>query len=99
MSGQQAQYVEERELDTLRVRVGSAQEKTQLVQWMNEEVHRRVLTAIIMMLPPEATFELRGLTDASDTQQLKGIMKYIPNLEQVIQREIQWVKREVERKY
>lgn len=74
----------------------SDERKVKLLDQMNELIHKRTLMRIVDTLPPEVSDQLQKMAEnASEEEQMKEIMKYVPNLADIILEEVQQVKNEM----
>ncbi len=70
--------------------------KSELLEQMNELVHKRLMLRIISQLPEAVAQELEGVDDMSNEERLNVLVQYVPNLSDMILTEIEQVKAEMQ---
>lgn len=71
--------------------------KTQMLEQMNELIHKRAMLRIMDLVPQEKSDvllqEMQGM--ATEQEQMQKLLQYVPNLTEVIMQEVQQVKDEL----
>jgi hypothetical protein len=71
------------------------EQKVELLGQMNDLVHKRTMLRIAESLPDDAKAAVAQMAGKSDQEQLETILKFVPNLPELILEEVDRVKVEM----
>ncbi len=67
--------------------------KVQMLEQMNDLIHKRVMVRMLQMLPEEAKQQLPEVEKRSPEEQLQFILQFIPDLSALVAEEVAAVKK------
>ncbi len=70
--------------------------KLQMLQQMNELIHKRVMLRVMAAIPEQQTEQtLQQMQGLGEEEQMKVVLQHVPNLPEIILEEIQQMKQEL----
>jgi hypothetical protein len=70
-------------------------QKLQLLEQMNDLIHKRAMLKVLETLTDEQKEELLGTQNSSEDEQMQKLTRLMPNLSAVILEEVEQVKNEI----